>query len=88
MPDSLALAPRQVAALLDASRKAVVAEMGALGMHARVRLIDGEWCANEVVGHLIEAEQRGFAGRIRSIIAEDRADPRRVDPSGGRGGAP
>ena len=71
MPDSLALAPRQVAALLDASRKAVVAEMGALGMHARVRLIDGQWCANEVVGHLIEAEQRGFAGRIRAIIAED-----------------
>ncbi len=71
MPDPLALAPRQVAALLDASRKAVVAEMGALGTHARVRLIDGQWCANEVVGHLIEAEQRGFAGRIRAIIAED-----------------
>ena len=30
-----------------------------------------EWCAKEVVGHLIEAEQRGFAGRIRIILAGD-----------------
>jgi len=33
--------------------------------HAR----DGEWCVNECVGHLIEAEKRGFAGRIRDLIA-------------------
>ncbi|MBI5628866.1 MAG: DinB family protein, partial [Candidatus Rokubacteria bacterium] len=32
-----------------------------------------EWCAKEVLGHLIEAERRGFAGRIRQILAE--ADP-------------
>jgi len=32
---------------------------------------EGEWCANEVVGHLIEAELRGFAGRIRTILAND-----------------
>ncbi len=31
----------------------------------------GEWSINEVLGHLIEAEQRGFAGRIRQILAED-----------------
>jgi len=31
----------------------------------------GEWCVNEVVGHLIEAERRGFAGRIREILHED-----------------
>ncbi len=33
----------------------------------------GEWCVKEVVGHLIEAEHRGFAGRIRTILA--REDP-------------
>ena len=27
--------------------------------------------ANEVIGHLIEAEKRGFAGRIRIILAQD-----------------
>ena len=31
----------------------------------------GEWCAKEIVGHLIEAERRGFAGRIRIILAEE-----------------
>ena len=34
----------------------------------------GEWSANECVGHLIEAERRGFAGRIRRILAADRPD--------------
>ncbi len=31
----------------------------------------GEWCVKEVLGHLIEAERRGFAGRVRIILAED-----------------
>ena len=30
-----------------------------------------EWCANECLGHIIEAEKRGFAGRIRSILDEN-----------------
>ena len=30
-----------------------------------------EWSANECVGHLIEADRRGFAGRIQRILAED-----------------
>jgi hypothetical protein len=29
------------------------------------------WCVNEVVGHLIEAERRGFAGRIREMLDAD-----------------
>jgi len=33
----------------------------------------GEWCAKEVVGHLIEAERRGFSGRIQHIL--ERAEP-------------
>jgi hypothetical protein len=72
MTDPAPRTPRQLAALLDASWKAIVAEMTALGPQAAERLIDGEWCANEVVGHLIEAERRGFAGRIRTMIAEER----------------
>jgi len=31
----------------------------------------GEWCAKEVLGHLIETEKRGFAGRIRIILKSD-----------------
>jgi hypothetical protein len=31
----------------------------------------GEWCVNECVGHVIEAEKRGFAGRIRIILGAD-----------------
>jgi DinB superfamily len=29
----------------------------------------GEWCAKECLGHLLEAERRGFNGRIRTILA-------------------
>ena len=29
-----------------------------------------EWCIKEALGHLIESERRGFAGRIRAILAE------------------
>jgi DinB superfamily len=30
-----------------------------------------EWCVKEVLGHLIEADRRGFAGRIRFILDAD-----------------
>jgi hypothetical protein len=49
-----------------------VAEMRALGTRARRRSIPGEWSANEVLGHLIEADRRGFVGRVRSILSQDR----------------
>jgi hypothetical protein len=29
-----------------------------------------EWCVREVVGHLIEVEERGFASRIRALLVE------------------
>ena len=59
----------------------------ALGDEAGWRPEPGEWSANECVGHLIEAERRGFAGRIRAILAADRPTSRRtwkVGPAGGR----
>jgi hypothetical protein len=31
----------------------------------------GAWCLSEVIGHLIEAERRGFAGRIRGILGTE-----------------
>ena len=31
----------------------------------------GEWCVKEVLGHIIEAERRGFAGRVREFLAKD-----------------
>jgi hypothetical protein len=35
---------------------------------------------NEVIGHLIEAERRGFAGRIRVVLDADRPALERWDP--------
>lgn len=65
------LAPAQAATLLECSGNAVRAELAALpeealGWHPA----PGEWCVKECVGHLIEAERRGFNGRIRQIVAE------------------
>ena len=48
----------------------VEAELGGLGEDlAGWRPGPDEWCANEVVGHLVEADARGYAGRIRRILA-------------------
>lgn len=66
------LAPDQVAIYLEASCALIEAELKALGDDASWHQAPGEWCAREVVGHLIEAEKRGFAGRIRIILANDR----------------
>jgi hypothetical protein len=69
-----ALPPATIADLLAASSTTVVAELEALGAHGGWRPAAGEWSANECVGHLIEAERRGFAGRIRTILGADRPD--------------
>jgi hypothetical protein len=69
------LEPREVAELLQSMGSAVAAEVSAvpddvLAWHPA----PGEWCAKECLGHILEAERRGFNGRIRTILAE-------VDPS-------
>lgn len=62
----------QVAELLRVVPTALRAEVAALpAATLSWHPAPGEWCAKEVVGHLIEAEQRGFAGRIRVILAGD-----------------
>jgi hypothetical protein len=73
MDDQAVLTPIEVAACLDGALTVLTAELGALpervvGWHPAA----GEWCAKEVVGHLIEAERRGFAGRIRIVLGADR----------------
>jgi hypothetical protein len=42
---------------------------------------EGEWCVNECVGHVIEAEKRGFAGRIRIILGADNPALEDWDPA-------
>jgi hypothetical protein len=66
------LDPGRIADLLVAAAEIVSAEFRGLGdAGCRWPPAAGEWCANEVLGHLVEAERRGFAGRIRTLLAED-----------------
>jgi hypothetical protein len=59
-----------IADLLGASATTIAAEMRALGDDVHWHPAPGEWCANEVLGHILEAERRGFNGRIRTLLAE------------------
>ena len=68
------LNPVLIAGLLAATPTTISAEMDALGENGGWRPAPGEWSANECVGHLIEAEHRGFAGRIRQILSADPPD--------------
>jgi hypothetical protein len=72
MSEPVALPPGRIADLLAVSGSTVVAELIALGDAGGWRPEPDEWSANECVGHLIEAERRGFAGRIRRILAGER----------------
>ena len=71
--DGLApLSPARVSGFLRASRDHIVNELTALGDDwARWRPAPDEWSANEALGHIIEADRRGFAGRIERILAVD-----------------
>ena len=71
-PGVAPLAPVAVAALLEAPRDAIVAELRAMGDElAGWSPAPGEWSAKTCLGHIIEADRRGFGGRIRRILAED-----------------
>ena len=69
-----------IADLLAATATAVAAELAGLGTAAGWRPAPGEWSANECVGHLIEAERRGFAGRIQRIIDSAHGDRPHLPP--------
>jgi len=69
-----------IAGLLAASGTAIAAEIEGLGAAAGWRPAPGEWSANECVGHLIEAERRGFAGRIGRIVDAAHGDRPHLPP--------
>jgi uncharacterized damage-inducible protein DinB len=65
------LTTEEVAQLLRATGQAISAELTDIsadiaGWHPAA----GEWSVKECLGHLMEAERRGFAGRIRQILEE------------------
>ncbi len=64
------LSPAALSLLLAATATTIAGEMRGLGDAARWHPAPGEWCANEVLGHILEAERRGFNGRIRTILEE------------------
>ncbi len=67
------LAPAQVASLLAATSATIQQTLAAMPPALLTwRPAPGEWCALEVLGHLIETEERGFAGRVRTILGEER----------------
>jgi hypothetical protein len=76
-PEPLPMAT--IADLLTASGATVVAELIALGDAGGWRPEPGEWSANECAGHLIEAERRGFAGRIKRILEGEPGRPVALD---------
>lgn len=78
---SAPLTPAEIAPLLAAAMTTLRAELGALPERVlTAHPAPGEWCAKEIVGHLIEAEHRGFAGRIRTILVESNPALERWDP--------
>ena len=75
------LAPAEVAALLPAAIALLRAELAAVPERVLAwHPAPGEWCAKEVLGHLIEADRRGFTGRIRLLLAADTPALERWDP--------
>jgi DinB family protein len=65
------LETREIAGLLRSMRSAVAAELSQapedmLAWHPA----PGEWCAKECLGHMLEAERRGFNGRIRAMLEQ------------------
>ena len=58
----------EVAEYLEATCALIDSEFAALGADSSWHFEPQEWCANQVVGHMVEADKRGFAGRIREIL--------------------
>jgi len=82
MTETRPLSPSAVASMLRGAAAAFAAELRGLPEPLlRWRPAPGEWCVKEVVGHIIESERRGFAGRIRIILGEDRPSLEGWDPA-------
>jgi hypothetical protein len=67
--------PAEIAAVLESSGDAFSGLLKGIPPEvAAWHPAPGEWCVNEVAGHVIEAEKRGFAGRVRIILGADDPD--------------
>lgn len=67
------LSTDRIADLLESTCALIEAEVrGLTEADARWHPAPGEWCVNEVLGHMIESEKRGFFGRITRTLAQDR----------------
>lgn len=66
------MTPAEVAVVLEVSGQAYASLLRSLPAEiATWKPAPSEWCVNECVGHIVEAERRGFAGRIRLILGEE-----------------
>ena len=66
------MTPGEVADVLETSGQAFASLLRGLTPEvASWRPAPEEWCVNECVGHIIESEKRGFAGRIHIILDAD-----------------
>jgi len=66
------VSPKEIAARIDAAGTAIEAELGTMGEElASWHPAEGEWCVKEVLGHIMQTERIGFAGRIVEILAAD-----------------
>jgi len=71
-PDAHAVTPEEIADLLEMSGRSFANTLRAVPPQvASWHPAEGEWCVNECLGHVIEAEKRGFAGRIRIMLGAD-----------------
>ena len=77
------MTPDEVADLLESSGQAFASTLNALPTDvASWHPAPGEWCVNEVVGHVIVTEKNGFAGRIGVILGADEPDLPTYDRDG------
>jgi DinB superfamily len=77
------MTPGEVADLLESSGHAFASTLNALPPSvASWHPAPGEWCVNEVVGHVIVTEKNGFAGRIGVILGADEPDLPTYDRDG------
>jgi hypothetical protein len=71
------MTPEEIADLLEMSGRSFAGTLRAVTPEvAQWHPAEGEWCVNECLGHVIEAEKRGFAGRLRIMLGAD--NPRLV----------
>ena len=69
------MTPVEIADLLESSGAAFANTLKALPPEAAAwHPAEGEWCVKECLGHVIESENRGFAGRIRTLLGAENPD--------------